>query len=55
MNQLLDVAPIRRMPSGIRGFEHISLGGLVEAGTPCSSARRGPGRRCLPPNCCIAP
>jgi len=30
MNQLLDVAPIRRMPSGIRGFEHISLGGLVE-------------------------
>ncbi|OAI54417.1 hypothetical protein AYO47_02915 [Planctomyces sp. SCGC AG-212-M04] len=30
MNETLDVAPIRRVPTGIRGFEHISVGGLVE-------------------------
>lgn len=30
MNDLFDVEPLRRVPAGIRGFEHISLGGLVE-------------------------
>ena len=30
MNEIMDVAPIRRVPTGIRGFEHISVGGLVE-------------------------
>lgn len=30
MSELLDVLPICRMPTGIRGFEHVSMGGLVE-------------------------
>lgn len=30
MNELFEIEPLRRIPTGIRGFEHISLGGLVE-------------------------
>ena len=30
MSELLDLGPICRMPTGIRGFEHVSMGGLVE-------------------------
>ena len=30
MTDLTAVEPLRRLPTGIRGFEHISIGGLVE-------------------------
>lgn len=30
MNDLSQIEPLRRVPTGIRGFEHISFGGLVE-------------------------
>ena len=33
MNDLTHVEPLQRVPTGIRGFEHISLGGLVEGRT----------------------
>ncbi len=44
MNDLLDVQPLERIPTGIRGFEHISLGGLVKGRTTLLVGSSGSGK-----------
>jgi circadian clock protein KaiC len=44
MNDLLAVEPLKRVPTGIRGFEHISLGGLVEGRTTLLVGTSGSGK-----------
>lgn len=44
MIELPDIQPLRRVPTGIRGFEHISLGGLVEGRTTLLVGTSGSGK-----------
>jgi circadian clock protein KaiC len=44
MNDLEHVEPLRRVPTGIRGFEHISMGGLVEGRTTLLVGTSGSGK-----------
>src|SRR5829696_6497310 len=44
MTDLTDLAPLRRVPTGIRGFEHISMGGLVEGRTTLLVGSSGSGK-----------
>lgn len=44
MTDLLDVQPLERIPTGIRGFEHISLGGLVKGRTTLLVGTSGSGK-----------
>jgi len=44
MQELLNVAPLRRIPTGIQGFEHISLGGIVEGRTTLLVGTSGSGK-----------
>jgi len=44
MTDLLNVQPLRRVPTGIRGFEHISLGGLVQGRTTLLVGTSGSGK-----------
>lgn len=44
MNDLLNVPPLERMKTGIRGFEHISLGGLVKGRTTLLVGTSGSGK-----------
>jgi circadian clock protein KaiC len=44
VNELLDVEPLRRLPTAIRGFDHISVGGLVEGRTTLLVGTSGSGK-----------
>ena len=44
MTDLTDLAPLRRVTTGIRGFEHISMGGLVEGRTTLLVGSSGSGK-----------
>src|SRR4051794_237374 len=44
MTDLTSVEPLRRIPTGIRGFEHISMGGLVEGRTTLLVGTSGSGK-----------
>jgi circadian clock protein KaiC len=44
MTDLTSVEPLRRVPTGIRGFEHISMGGLVEGRTTLLVGSSGSGK-----------
>lgn len=44
MTDLLNVPPLQRVPTGIRGFEHISLGGLVQGRTTLLVGTSGSGK-----------
>jgi circadian clock protein KaiC len=44
MTDLTTIAPLRRVPTGIRGFEHISMGGLVEGRTTLVVGSSGSGK-----------
>lgn len=44
MNEMLAVEPLQRLRTGIRGFEHISLGGLVEGRTTLVVGTSGSGK-----------
>jgi circadian clock protein KaiC len=44
MTDLTAVEPLRRMPTGIRGFEHISMGGLVQGRTTLLVGSSGSGK-----------
>jgi circadian clock protein KaiC len=44
MNELQNVEPLRRITTGIKGFEHISLGGLVEGRTTLLVGTSGSGK-----------
>jgi circadian clock protein KaiC len=44
MTDLAHVEPLRRVPTGIRGFEHISMGGLVEGRTTLLVGTSGSGK-----------
>ncbi|AMV22446.1 circadian clock protein KaiC [Planctomyces sp. SH-PL14] len=44
MKELLNVPPLERMKTGIRGFEHISLGGLVRGRTTLLVGTSGSGK-----------
>src|SRR4051812_15367822 len=44
MTDLTAVEPLRRVPTGIRGFEHISMGGLVEGRTTLLVGSSGSGK-----------
>ena len=41
---LQNVEPLRRIPTGIQGFEHISLGGVVEGRTTLLVGTSGSGK-----------
>ncbi len=47
MTDLSRIQPLRRIPTGIRGFEHISLGGLVEGRTTLVVGTSGSGKTLL--------
>jgi circadian clock protein KaiC len=44
MTDLASIEPLRRVPTGIRGFEHISMGGLVEGRTTLVVGTSGSGK-----------
>src|SRR5579885_2900011 len=44
MTDLAHIEPLRRVPTGIRGFEHISMGGLVEGRTTLLVGTSGSGK-----------
>ena len=44
MTDLLNVPPLVRVPTGVRGFEHISLGGLVQGRTTLLVGTSGSGK-----------
>lgn len=44
MIELLDVQPLQRITTGIRGFEHISMGGLVKGRTTLLVGTSGSGK-----------
>jgi circadian clock protein KaiC len=44
VNEMFDVAPLQRLRTGIRGFEHVSLGGLVEGRTTLVVGTSGSGK-----------
>jgi circadian clock protein KaiC len=44
MTELASVDPLGRVPTGIRGFEHISMGGLVEGRTTLLVGSSGSGK-----------
>lgn len=44
VNDSLEVEPLRRLPTGIRGFDHISVGGLVEGRTTLLVGTSGSGK-----------
>lgn len=44
MSDITAVEPLRRIPTGIRGFEHISYGGLVEGRTTLLVGTSGSGK-----------
>lgn len=44
MIELQHIEPLRRIPTGVRGFEHISMGGLVEGRTTLVAGSSGSGK-----------